>query len=121
MHSATASCSPKAAQPSCSNVLSPGVAPQPGEIELLDTATAAEGYDLVRTDPQMPGLRHVAEKLFRDRPIDVIHPHAPGTMDHDPSELTAYRDVAGPPDRPIFMRARARLATASARRGWCRW
>ncbi len=67
--------------------------PMPGETELLDTATAAEAYDIIRPSPTMPALRHISEKLFADRTIDVIHPHAPGTSDHDPAELAAYADT----------------------------
>lgn len=67
--------------------------PLPGETELLDSATAAEAYDLIRPNPDMPALRRIAGQLFTDRPIDVIHPHAPGTPDHDPAELAAYADT----------------------------
>lgn len=64
--------------------------PLPGETELLDTAIAAEAYDLIRPSPTMPALRRVSQQLFMGRNIDVIHPHAPGTADHDPAELNTY-------------------------------
>jgi 3-oxoacyl-[acyl-carrier-protein] synthase II len=67
--------------------------PLPGETELLDTATACEAFDIIRPGPTMPALRRIAEQLFTGRTIDVIHPHAPGTPDHDPAELNAYADV----------------------------
>ncbi len=67
--------------------------PLPGETELLDTATAAEAFDIIRPSPTMPALRRIAEQLFAGRSIDVIHPHAPGTPDHDPAELNVYADV----------------------------
>lgn len=67
--------------------------PMPGETELLDTATAAEAFDIIRPSPTMPALRRIAEQLFTGRDIDVIHPHAPGTPDHDPAELGVYADV----------------------------
>jgi len=67
--------------------------PMPGETELIDTATAAEAYNIVRPSPTMPALRHIAEQLFTGRHIDIIHPHAPGTTDHDPVELNVYADV----------------------------
>ena len=73
--------------------LPPGVAPKPSEVELLDTATANEAHDLVRTDPEMPALRRVANTLLHKQHVDVIHPHAPGTDMHDPAELAVYRDV----------------------------
>lgn len=81
-----------------------GVAPQPGEIELLDTDTACEAHDLVRPHPDMPALAQLAQRLLpAHHPIDVIHPHAPGTPDHDPTELAVYRDALHAlraPDRP---------------------
>ncbi len=67
--------------------------PMPGETELLDTATAAEAYDIIRPSPTMPALRHITKQLFANRTIDIIHPHAPGTTDHDPAELNAYADT----------------------------
>ncbi len=67
--------------------------PMPGETELLDTATAAEAYKLIRPSDTMPALRHIADRLFANRTIDVIHPHAPGTLDHDPAELNAYAEA----------------------------
>lgn len=67
--------------------------PLPGETELLDTATACEAFDIIRPSPTMPALRRIAEHLFAGRTIDVIHPHAPGTPDHDPAELNVYADV----------------------------
>ncbi|MFW6060728.1 MAG: beta-ketoacyl synthase N-terminal-like domain-containing protein [Phycisphaeraceae bacterium] len=73
--------------------LPPGQSPQPGEIELLDTATAAEAHDLVRAAPDMSALRHIAAQLFAHHPLDMIHPHAPGTPDHDPVELAIYHDL----------------------------
>ncbi|MEZ6190919.1 MAG: beta-ketoacyl synthase N-terminal-like domain-containing protein [Phycisphaerales bacterium] len=67
--------------------------PLPGETELLGTATACEAFDIIRPGPTMPALSRIAEKLFTGRTIDVIHPHAPGTPDHDPAELNTYADV----------------------------
>lgn len=73
--------------------------PAPGQIELCDTATAAEAHDLVRTDPQMPALESVAQRLLHHGPVDVIHPHAPGTVDHDPAELAIYRNLTAAQQR----------------------
>ncbi|MEX0745965.1 MAG: beta-ketoacyl synthase N-terminal-like domain-containing protein [Phycisphaeraceae bacterium] len=70
--------------------LGSGEAPKLGEIELVDTAVAAETHDLIRPSRDMPALQHVAGRLFGRRRIDVLHPHAPGTLDHDPIELNAY-------------------------------
>ncbi len=60
-----------------------------GQIELVDTAVAAEAHDLIRPSAAMPALRRVAKQLARHGPIDVLHPHAPGTPDHDAAELDA--------------------------------
>lgn len=65
--------------------------PQPGQIELLDTATATEAYDLVRPAKTMAALTRVAKQLLSGRTINVLHPHATGTTEHDPAELEAYR------------------------------
>lgn len=71
----------------------PEAEPMPGETELLDTATAAEAYDLIRPSDTMPALRQIADRLFANRTIDMIHPHAPGTLDHDPAELNVYAEA----------------------------
>lgn len=56
---------------------------------LLNTAIAGEGYDLIRPEPDMPTLGRLADQLFAEHAIEVLHPHAPGTAEHDPLELTA--------------------------------
>lgn len=63
--------------------------PQPGQIELVDTATASDSYDLIRAAPGMPALSRVAQRLLAARQVDLLHPHATGTVDHDPAELAA--------------------------------
>lgn len=78
--------------------LPPGVEPAPGDIELLGTAIAGEAYDMVRPSPTMAAISFVAERLLAapgtpERSIDLLHPHAPGTPDHDPVELRALADV----------------------------
>lgn len=70
-----------------------GAEPGPGDIELVDTAVAGEAYDMVRPSPHMAAVGRVAASLLAGRPIDVLHPHAPGTADHDPTELRALADV----------------------------
>ena len=62
----------------------------PGQIELLDTALASESHDLIRPSPDMHALAHVAEQLVSRHGVDVLHPHAPGTTDHDPVEMNVY-------------------------------
>lgn len=73
--------------------------PQPGQVELVETAEAAEAHDLVRAAPGMPALAHVAERVMAGRPVDMIHPHATGTRDHDPAELVVLaKHVSGESD-----------------------
>ncbi len=66
---------------------------QNSEIDLLDTAIAAEAYDLIRPAPGMPALAQVARKLLAGRRIDLIHPHATGTLEHDEAELAVYANL----------------------------
>ena len=78
--------------------LPPGVEPAPGDIELVDNAIAGEAYDMVRPSPTMDAIAFVADRLLAapgapERGIDLLHPHAPGTADHDPVELRALADV----------------------------
>lgn len=80
--------------------LAPGEAPAPGQLELLDTGIATESNDLIRASPTMEGLGHLAGRLLAGRAIDMLHPHAPGTPDHDAAELDVLlRATPGsPPD-----------------------
>lgn len=67
----------------------------PGAVELLDSAVATDGFDLIRPDPTMPALEFVARKLLSNHAIDALHPHATGTQDHDPAEMAVYGRVLG--------------------------
>ncbi len=60
------------------------------DLLLLDTAVAGDPYDLIRPSPTMPTLDRMVQQLCADRAIDLWHPHAPGTRDHDPVELAIY-------------------------------
>ncbi|MEM1108068.1 MAG: beta-ketoacyl synthase N-terminal-like domain-containing protein [Planctomycetota bacterium] len=71
----------------------PGEPTPPKTIELVDTAIATEADDLIRPSTSMEALGVVAEQLFRGRRVAAIHPHAPGTADHDPNELRVLADV----------------------------
>jgi 3-oxoacyl-[acyl-carrier-protein] synthase II len=82
-----------------------GQTPAPGDTELLDTATACEATDLLRPSDHMDALRYVAGRLFASakahgRRVDVLHPHAPGTPDHDPRELSALLQTLSSPHGP---------------------
>lgn len=69
---------------------------RPGQMELLDTAVACEAHDIVRPKPTMDALRHVAKRLLSPHSVALIHPHAPGTLEHDPAELEVYRSITQP-------------------------
>ncbi|MBB6430661.1 beta-ketoacyl synthase N-terminal-like domain-containing protein [Algisphaera agarilytica] len=73
--------------------LSPGEPVPAGAIELVDTAIATEAGDLIRPSQSMEALGVVAQQLLGHRPIAVLHPHAPGTAEHDPTELRVLADV----------------------------
>lgn len=73
----------------------PAVGPRPGRgLSLLSTAIASEGYDLIRAAPGMPALRRVAQRVMSQGPVDVIHPHATGTLENDEAELDVYAKIA---------------------------
>jgi len=73
--------------------------PQPRCVELLDTQTAGEAFDIIRTAPGMPAARHVADALLARGPVDLLHPHTPGTpahddgTDHDATELRIWHEA----------------------------
>lgn len=69
-----------------------------GQFELVDTAIACESKDIVRNSSDMPALRRVADRILTRMKVDVIHPHATGTIEHDPAELAAYEH----PDSAIY-------------------
>lgn len=65
-----------------------------GAVELVDTAIAADAYDLVQPCAEMPALRHITHRLLGGRSIDLLHPHATGTREHDAAELAVYEPFA---------------------------
>lgn len=79
---------------------------EPGEpmpvnaIELVDTATACEPYDIVRSPSEMKSLAKLWQQVTAGRAIDVIHPHAPGTREHDPAELGVLLPTPSPTGSP---------------------
>ncbi len=66
-------------------------------VELIDSSEACDAFDLIRPCEAMPALRHLADRLLRDRRIDLIHPHATGTEHHDRFELDAIGAGLGRP------------------------
>jgi 3-oxoacyl-[acyl-carrier-protein] synthase II len=80
--------------------LPPGSEPEAHEIELLDTAIATEAEDLIRPSGAMSALRDVADRLLGSRRLAALHPHAPGTAEHDPRELRVLHDALRLRDRP---------------------
>lgn len=67
--------------------IEPGEALPDHAIELVDTATSCEPYDMVRSPAEMRGFAELWRRVSAGRCLDVIHPHAPGTREHDPAEL----------------------------------
>ncbi len=81
----------------------------PGAVELMDTAEANDPYDLIRPSPGLPAVEHLTRRLTSQRRIEAVHPHAPGTAEHDPAEMAAIvrglglgvgRGLDGSADRP---------------------
>ncbi|MEM9883241.1 MAG: beta-ketoacyl synthase N-terminal-like domain-containing protein [Planctomycetota bacterium] len=78
--------------------IEPGQPLPGGAIELVDSAVACEAEDLIRPSRSMQALGVVASQLVAGRPIAAVHPHAPGTAEHDAAELRLLGDVLR--DRP---------------------
>lgn len=83
--------------------------PEPGDIELIATGAANESHDLIRHAPGMPALRRMAGELLRGRRVDVLHPHATGTVDHDPEELAALAAALDHPTMPDVYAAKGAI------------
>ena len=65
---------------------------------LLFTGTANDAHDLIRCHPDLPATRHLirhAAATLDQAPASAlaVHPHAPGTPDHDPAEQAALDDA----------------------------
>ena len=60
-----------------------------GAIKLLHTRVLCEAYHIVRSPPDGAALRELAHGAARFGPIDLVHPHATGTIEHDELELRA--------------------------------
>lgn len=76
--------------------IEPGDNPPTNSIELTDTATACEPFDIVRSPTEMKSLARLWRGITADKHIDVIHPHAPGTREHDPAELGVLLPTPSP-------------------------
>jgi len=68
---------------------------QPGDLVVTGTAMADEAFDLIRPDPDMAALGRVARAVLGGQPVDLLHAHAPGTADHDVTELNVLREAVG--------------------------
>ena len=62
-------------------------------VSLRAMASASDAHDMLRADPAMSATRAVTERLVAGRAVSVVHPHAPGTRDHDAAELRVVADV----------------------------
>lgn len=56
-------------------------------VELLDTQTATEPFDMIRSPETMLGIQAIWKRISSRWRVDMVHPHAPGTREHDPAEL----------------------------------
>jgi len=73
---------------------------RPG-LQLLGVRMANDGTHLVKSDPAQPALRNLAgwalqvlrESGGHSAEHLLLHPHATGTIDHDPNELNALSDA----------------------------
>lgn len=74
----------------------PGEPMPDNAIELVETQTACEPYDMVRSPAQMTGLAELWRRVSAGRQMDLIHPHAPGTVEHDPAELGVLLQTPSP-------------------------
>jgi len=59
---------------------------------VVETAVACEASDLIRTPARRSALRQVAGRLLA-APLDLLHPHATGTVENDQSELAVYAEA----------------------------
>lgn len=80
--------------------IAPGQPMPDNAVELIDTATACEPYDIIRSPTEMKSLKRLWQQVTRGRLIDVIHPHAPGTRNHDPAELGVLLPTPNPGGSP---------------------
>ncbi len=67
--------------------------------QLLSTAIAGEGYDLMQPSPNMPALCEVVRQLAQAGKVDVLHPHATGTPDNDELEMRVYQHALNDVER----------------------
>ncbi len=81
--------------------IDPGEPMPAGAVELADTATGCEPYDIVRSPSDMRGLAGLWRRISAGRSIDLIHPHAPGTLDHDPAELDVLLQTPSPAESQV--------------------
>lgn len=81
--------------------IEPGMPWPEDAAELVGTAIACEPHDMIRPAPKMTSLARLWQGLTADHTIDVIHPHAPGTREHDPAELDALLLTSSPAGSPM--------------------
>ncbi len=66
---------------------------------VLATACAAQPHDVVRAPQRFTALAQLARRLVADAgrpPLQLVQPHATGTVDNDERELTALAQALGP-------------------------
>lgn len=68
---------------------------------LADTAVACEANDAIRAPSDRSALRHVAGRLLR-QPVDLLHPHATGTIENDQAELATYAQASDTQQTDVY-------------------
>jgi 3-oxoacyl-[acyl-carrier-protein] synthase II len=68
-----------------------------GHARVIGTALGSEAHDVVRAPARPRALKRVVARVASpsDPPISLLHPHAPGTISHDGSELCALEEAIG--------------------------
>ncbi len=66
-------------------------------------AMAGDASHLTAGDPTGQALRKILTRVIDHRPVDLVHAHATGTIQHDPVELAALESVLFPP-LPVLRR-----------------
>lgn len=71
-------------------------------VHLLGVRMANEAHDMIRSAPRAAALQRLASWAFDVAPIDVLHPHATGTVENDAHEMDAHADAMGARAEDVF-------------------
>jgi 3-oxoacyl-[acyl-carrier-protein] synthase II len=65
-------------------------------------ALGADATHLIRGDRRAQSLRRLVAAVIDNRPVDLVHAHATGTVTNDPVELAAIESAISRSDRPVL-------------------